>query len=1024
VGAGFDNNYDLVPDRNIWIQPIGDSSSYDPGCFRLVKTYGLVIVKLNDGTELLIPFVDQLYFENIPDNNTGAVGLVFYEYIALDGICTAGLTPYQEVASGYDNEKFNADFGAGIPPLQSRESNMTIDKTGQTTIGLSGTINYSMTFTLPDVESGDTTTTITVGNPSNGLPLTFYETVPSGLEFISNSASTSVTMTNYASPQAATVLASKDSGATWYNLGVAADQTAFCSPSAWPCNKASTSPNNLVIIQWQLANGITSPTSNPAVTGTVAFNAFVPGAYTGKIVSNTSCMKLGNGPCFVEDTHNTLISGNYSISGSVFCDDGPATGGAPCNTGSTSGVSGSAWRENGMDEPGMGSISVSLYYDANNDNQVDAGDTILSTVTTTRYNVFDGYIDMDNDANATVPDTGDDGTLLGYTIIDGAIDINNSGTITTADDGFFAGFLVIDGRLDTNRSGTITIADDGTIAPYYFSSLPGSTNYVVKVDTADADIPAGYTNTTPAQRSADIAAANVTDVDFAFGPALTLVKRLDSPARTIVGQTAIIQYTLRVTNNIPGGGSANNYCQYNVWASKANQSGGNPPGGGPANAQFQSVNLALGAPDELFAYTDIGNTTNELGLEGFSIGNMGGNITNVKFVASTHERTELTAQNGLGVVIYYDGDNDGTSTATTDTFRYNGDGTISGYATQTGVFQSPLGTEYIITETLNLTRVTGRSSGGWLWSDFGAGKMEAQILGYKSASGAGNFNLDGFGFQIITDQICNDPGQIINPLPVTDTFESYYMSFVSANPPISSQNTTGSGTGALTTLVWDNIGPLYPGQSKEIVVLFHADQITAGNTYLTLDKADNTAVVDNAKFGNGRDTNDVTANTPVEIVAPRTVSGTVWYDIDGDGWQGANGYEASPTDGKIPNVKVTLYGCVDSGGYFLVDTGTNITGNDQCSEVGGTWFAYATALSSEYKIVDGLLDVNKDGSVTTADDGSALGCTVTDGVLSGCTTFNGVPVIGGYIDVDRDGSTNPDTGDDLEIGDYRFTGLY
>lgn len=178
MGAGFDNNYDLVPDRNIWIQPIGDSSSYDPGCFRLVKTYGLVIVKLNDGTELLIPFVDQLYFENIPDNNTGAVGLVFYEYIALDGICTAGLTPYQEVASGYDNEKFNADFGAGIPPLQSRESNMTIDKTGQTTIGLSGTINYSMTFTLPDVESGDTTTTITVGNPSNGMPLTFYETVP------------------------------------------------------------------------------------------------------------------------------------------------------------------------------------------------------------------------------------------------------------------------------------------------------------------------------------------------------------------------------------------------------------------------------------------------------------------------------------------------------------------------------------------------------------------------------------------------------------------------------------------------------------------------------------------------------------------------------------------------------------------------------------------------------------------------------------------------------------------------------
>jgi hypothetical protein len=60
VGAGFDNNQDFVPDRNAWVQPIGDAGAYDPGCFRLVRTYGLVIVKLNDGTELLIPFVDRM----------------------------------------------------------------------------------------------------------------------------------------------------------------------------------------------------------------------------------------------------------------------------------------------------------------------------------------------------------------------------------------------------------------------------------------------------------------------------------------------------------------------------------------------------------------------------------------------------------------------------------------------------------------------------------------------------------------------------------------------------------------------------------------------------------------------------------------------------------------------------------------------------------------------------------------------------------------------------------------------------
>ena len=107
----------------------------------------------------------------------------YYEYVALDGACTAGLTPYQEVASGYDNEKFNADFGAGIPPLQSRQTNMTFDKNGQTSIGLGGTIDYTMTFTLPDVDTTNSMV-ITVGSPSMGMPLTYYETVPDGLWYM------------------------------------------------------------------------------------------------------------------------------------------------------------------------------------------------------------------------------------------------------------------------------------------------------------------------------------------------------------------------------------------------------------------------------------------------------------------------------------------------------------------------------------------------------------------------------------------------------------------------------------------------------------------------------------------------------------------------------------------------------------------------------------------------------------------------------------------------------------------------
>ena len=113
VGAGFDNNGDGVPDRNAWMQPVGMPGSYDSTALRLIKCYGIVIVKLNDGTEQLIPFEDRLYFENLPGNNTGAVGLVFYEYLPITPGRSVIPYPYQEVASGYDNEKFNGDFGAG-----------------------------------------------------------------------------------------------------------------------------------------------------------------------------------------------------------------------------------------------------------------------------------------------------------------------------------------------------------------------------------------------------------------------------------------------------------------------------------------------------------------------------------------------------------------------------------------------------------------------------------------------------------------------------------------------------------------------------------------------------------------------------------------------------------------------------------------------------------------------------------------------------------------------------------------------
>src|SRR5581483_11773490 len=254
VGAGFDNNGDLVPDKNAWLQPIGDPNSYDPGCFRLVHTYGIVIVKLKTGGEYLIPFVDQMYFENIPDN-TGAVGLVFYQYATLNGACTAGLSPYQEVASGFDNEKFSGDYGVSIPPLVSQQPKLAMSKlVDQSLVGpsLPATLKYTLQIT--------NTGPITVGLPLVGMPLVMQDRIPSGTIYVASSAASANVLPSGVSGY--TILYSTDSGASW---------TSVEPPAASVTN-----------IQWRLKDALP-----PGVTGSVSFRVQVPSGYTPVSVPNT-----------------------------------------------------------------------------------------------------------------------------------------------------------------------------------------------------------------------------------------------------------------------------------------------------------------------------------------------------------------------------------------------------------------------------------------------------------------------------------------------------------------------------------------------------------------------------------------------------------------------------------------------------------------------------------------------------------------------------------------------------------------
>jgi len=814
IGAGFDNNNDYVPDHNLWLQPIGDPTIYDPGCFRLIRTYGILIIKMRDGSEMLIPFADQMYFQNLPDDNNGAVGLVFYQYLAMDGACTAGLTPYQEVASGFDNEKFNADFGAGIPPLQSTEmtAQFNFDKNGNATINPGDVIHYSLDISLP-VADGVGVPELTIGDPSLGVPLVFHESVPAGLEFYGNVALTSTPAYDFV------ILYSTDNGATW--------------STDVPAVGTLSTTGDPVMIQWWMQDIPSNETS--AVSISASFDARVPASWSsGPVVTNQSCLSFGNSGCFDEDTLNTIISGGFQISGTVFPD-----------TGLGGGVSGNGLMDGTEGASALGSVTVWLYYDANNDNKVDAGDTLVNTLSTT------------------------------------------------------AG------------------------ASYSFTGL-GPANYVVKVDNTDPDLPAGYTNTSPATLSADIVSANVTDRNFGFAPALIIDKQLLPPTPAVINSP--ITYNIVLTNAIPGSGGPSSFCSYKLWARERYFDTSNTPAGSSStNGRWLNYDKVLGSPDKLYTYTNLSDNTDYLGLSGYNIGDMGGNITRVEFVANVQERANLANNDQFEVHVYY---NNAAPTAN-DEYVYQGDGSYfhpsSAAAVPTTIFTGGTGSEYTIRQEISLFDTTGRSD-QWRWSDFTGNKMELRVVGDKGA-GTGDINLDAAGFIITTDQDCSDPGQVINPLPLTDTYESASMEFVSANPPISN-TTTPTGT-----LNWSNLGPLYPGQTKVVTVTFRALAIDMDVT--------NVASTTTATFATGRPTNPASDSQPAQIHGPRGISGVVWIDSDADGWRATNGAEA--TDGILPNVRVRLEACLLPDGNYVTAAGST---SNNCANVGGTWVEVASQVTS------------------------------------------------------------------------------
>jgi len=414
VGAGFDNDGDGLPDRNAWMQPVGDPATYDPLCLRLVKCYGLVVIKLNDGSEKLIPFEDRLYFDNIPGNNTGAVGLVFYEFMPLEVGCSVSLSPYQEVASGHDNEKFNGDYGAATLGFTAAPPAVDFTKSGPALVAGGGTASYSLT--------ASNTGTKGIGLPGLSLPFVFEDAIPAGLVYVAGSGTAANTIPG---GNGVVVNWSVDEGVSWVTTEpVAASVTR---------------------VRWTLSSALAAGT-----TAVVGFQAVVPTNYPSVTVDNTGVIKLGSTGSLGSSTVTSRLTGLNSVGDLVWRDD---------NRDSLKGAG----------EPGISNVTVRLYHDTNSNGALDAGEPLFGTTQTDGSGIY-GFANLPDGRYLVEVDVLDDDLPAGSTLPNSvgeriAVDLDVARVISSAVSVLTADWPLID-ALSVSKTTTPTIYGAGSLVTY------------------------------------------------------------------------------------------------------------------------------------------------------------------------------------------------------------------------------------------------------------------------------------------------------------------------------------------------------------------------------------------------------------------------------------------------------------------------------------------------------------------------------------------------------------------------------
>ena len=123
VGNGFDENRDNLSDFDFWYQPIG-KTNWPSASFRLVDIQTDVTGSggSNPLNGITTHYDNEPYLSRLIGDVSGAfIATYTYTFVVVNP-GNGFLTPYQEAASGNDNEKYNGDYGSGVNILTWMEA--------------------------------------------------------------------------------------------------------------------------------------------------------------------------------------------------------------------------------------------------------------------------------------------------------------------------------------------------------------------------------------------------------------------------------------------------------------------------------------------------------------------------------------------------------------------------------------------------------------------------------------------------------------------------------------------------------------------------------------------------------------------------------------------------------------------------------------------------------------------------------------------------------------------------------------